>query len=84
VILFYGAGDEAWKRSIGSELKKAIAYRGARPLMATYIYLAEPATASKQDLIEMEEPNLINGLQGFSDSEMLKLVTAIEGKGATA
>jgi hypothetical protein len=84
VILFYGAGDEAWKRSIGSELKKAVAYRGAKPLMANYIYLAEPATASKLDLIEMEEPNLINGLQGFSDSEMLKLVSAIEGKGATA
>jgi hypothetical protein len=84
VILFYGAGDEAWKRSIGSELKKAVAYRGAKPPMATYIYLAEPATASKQDLIEMEEPNLINGLQGFPDSEMLKFVSAMEGKGATA
>ena len=83
MILFYGAGDEAWKRSVGSELKKAIAYRAARPL-ATYIYLAEPATASKQDLIEMEEPNLINGLQGFSDSEMLKFVSAMAGKGATA
>jgi hypothetical protein len=84
VVLFYGAGDEAWKRSIDSELKKAVAYRGAQPRMATYIYLAEPTTASKQDLIELEEPNLINGLQGFSDSEMLKFVSAIEGKGATA
>jgi len=84
VILFYGAGDEAWKRSIGSELKKAIAYRGAKPPMATYIYLGEPVTASKQDLIEIEEPNLINGLQGFSDSEMSKFVSAVAGKGATA
>jgi hypothetical protein len=84
VILFYGAGDEAWKRSIGSELKKATAYRGAKPLLASYIYLAEPSTASKQDLIELEEPNLINGLQGFSDAEMLKFISAMEGKGATA
>ncbi len=84
VILFYGAGDEAWKRSIVSELKKAVAYRGARQLLATYIYLAEPSTASKQDLIELEEPNLINGLQGFLDSEVLKFVSTIEGKGATA
>jgi len=84
VILFYGAGDEAWKRSIGSELKKATAYRGAKPRLATHVYLAEPGTASKQDLIELEEPNLINGLQGFSDAEMLKFLRAIEGTGASA
>ena len=84
VILFYGNGDEAWKRSIGSELKKAGAYRAAKPLLASYIYLAEPATESKTELIELEEPNLINGLQGFSEAEMLKFVTAVEGKGATA
>jgi hypothetical protein len=35
-FLFYGNGDEAWKRAIGSELKKAGAYR-AVPLPATYI-----------------------------------------------
>ena len=84
VILFYGAGDEAWKRSIGSELKKATAYRSAKPLLANYIYLAEPATASKQDLIDLEESNLINGLQGFSDAEMLKFMSVMEGKGASA
>jgi hypothetical protein len=84
VILFYGSGDEAWKRSIGSELKKAAAYRGAKPLTASYIYLAEPITDSKRDLIDLEEPNLINGLQGFSDAEMLKFITAMEGRGASA
>jgi hypothetical protein len=84
VILFYGAGDEAWKRSIGSELKKATAYRGAKPPLASHIYLTEPSTASKQDLIELEEPNLINGLQGFSEAEMLKFLRAIEGTGASA
>lgn len=78
VILFYGNGDEAWKRSIGSELKKASAYRAAKPLSASYIYLAEPTTASKRELIELEEPNLINGLQGFSESEMLKFVKTLE------
>ncbi len=84
VILFYGNGDEAWKRSIESELKKAGAYRAAKPLLASYIYLAAPATESKTELIELEEPNLINGLQGFSEAEMLKFVSAVEGKGATA
>ncbi len=80
VILFYGNGDEAWKRSIESELKKAGAYRAAKPLLASYIYLAEPMTESKTELIELEEPNLINGLQGFSEAEMLKFVTAVDGK----
>ncbi len=84
VILFYGNADEAWKRSIGSELKKAGAYRAAKPLLASYIYLAEPATESKKELIELEEPNLINGLQGFSEAEMLKFVNALDGRSATA
>jgi len=84
VILFYGNGDEAWKRSIGSELKKAGAYRPAKPLLASYIYLAQPTTESKQELIELEESNLINGLQGFSEGEMLKFVKAVDGRVATA
>jgi len=84
VILFYGAGDEGWKRSISNELKKATAYRGAKSLLANYIYLAEPATDSKKELIELEEPNLLNGLQGFSDAEMLTFTKAIEAQSATA
>ena len=84
VILFYGNGDEAWKRSVGSELKKAGAYRAAKPLLASYIYLAEPTTESKRELIELEEPNLINGLQGFSETEMLKFINGLDGRGATA
>ena len=47
-------------------------------MLASFIYLAEPATESKQELIELEEPNLINGLQGFSDTEMLKFARAME------
>ncbi len=84
VILFYGNGDEAWKRSIGSELKKAGAYRATKPFLASYIYLAQPATESKSELIELEEPNLIDGLQGFSEAHMLGFVTAVEGRGTTA
>lgn len=84
VILFYGAGDEGWKRSISNELKKATAYRGTKSLLANYIYLAEPATDSKKELIELEEPNLLNGLQGFSDAEMLTFTKAIEAQSATA
>jgi hypothetical protein len=83
VILFYGNGNEAWRRSIGNELKKASAYRGARPLLTSYIYLAEPATESKRELIDLEEPNLMNGLAGFPEAETLKVVHALEGEGST-
>ena len=45
VILFYGAGDEAWKRTIDNELKKMPGYRGGKPLLASYTYLADPKTS---------------------------------------
>jgi hypothetical protein len=70
VILFYGAGDEAWKRTVDNDLIKMKAYRDGKPLQANYVYLAAPATDDKQELVELEEPNLIKGLDGFKDSEM--------------
>ena len=84
VLMFYGAADEGWKRSIESELKKAGAYRGGKPPLASHIYLAQPATESKKELIELEEPNLIDGLQGFPEAEMLKFANGVAGKGAAA
>ena len=84
VILFYGNGDEAWKRSMDNELKKASGFRGAKPLLASYIYVAEPATESKRELIELEEPNLINGLRGLSDAEMMKFVNALADRNSTS
>ena len=57
VILFYGAGDEAWKRTVDNDLKKMPGYRGGKPLLATYTYLADPKTSDKEDLLDMEEPN---------------------------
>jgi hypothetical protein len=36
VLLYYGAGDEAWKRAIDNDLKKMPGYRGGKPLLATF------------------------------------------------
>lgn len=83
VILFYGAGDEAWKRTIDNELKKMPGYRSGKPLLASYTFLADPKTTDKEDLIDMEEPNLINGLGDFSDTMMTAFVQAMNQKGAT-
>ena len=43
-------------------------YRGDKRLRASYTYLADPATAHKTELIEMEEPAVMNGLGGFSEA----------------
>ncbi len=68
IIVFYGAGDEAWKRTTDNELKKIKIYRGKKPLLAKYTYLALPKTVDKEDLIELEEPNIVNGINGFSET----------------
>jgi hypothetical protein len=81
VILFYGEGDEAWKRAMSNELKKARAYRSATSLLANYIYLAEPITESKKELLELEEANLMNGFQGFSESSLLNVIRDLEARG---
>jgi hypothetical protein len=62
IIVFYGAGDKAWKRAIDGELKKMAGYRAGKPRPAIYTYLAPPRTGDKTDLIDMEEPGLIDGL----------------------
>jgi hypothetical protein len=84
VILFYGAGDEAWKRTIDNELKKMPGYRGGKPLLASYSYLADPKTSDKEDLIDMEDPNLINGLGGFAEAEMAAFIQAVKPRGETS
>ena len=81
VILFYGAGDEAWKRTVDNELKKMPGYRGGKPLLATYTYLADPKTSDKEDLLDMEDHNLINGLEGFSEAQMATFMQTMNPPG---
>ena len=80
ILTFYGAGDEAWKRTIESNLMKLPAYRAGQPLRASYTYLAEPETNDKRDLIDVGEPELINGLNGFVEAEMAQFVQNMESK----
>lgn len=63
MVVYYGAGDEAWKRTVDSELKKMAGYRGGKPGPLNFTYLAEPKTSDKQDLIDMEELGVIDGLR---------------------
>jgi hypothetical protein len=77
VMLFYGAGDEAWKRTVDNDLKKMPGYRSGKPLLASYTYLADPMTTDKEDLIDMGEPNVIRGFDDFSAANMAAFVGAL-------
>ncbi len=83
VILFYGAGDEAWRRTIACDLKKMPGYRSGKPVLASHTYLADPRTSDKEDLIDMDEPNLINGFGEFSDTAMAAFVQGMNPIGVT-
>jgi hypothetical protein len=78
VLLFYGAGDEAWKRMVESDVRKCQAYRCDRPAPIRYTYLAEPSTDEKTELIELEEPNLVAALTGFSEPAMAPFVKELQ------
>ena len=80
VIIFYGAGDDAWKRSIDADLRKSPGFRTEKPPLAPFTYLAAPPTADKTDLVDMDEPRLINGLEGFSEAALADFVSTVTGK----
>ncbi len=79
-VIFYGAGDEAWKRSVDAEIRKAAGSRASKTPLTPFTYLAEPATDDKTDLIELEEPRLINCLYGFSEAAITEFMDAVSGK----
>jgi hypothetical protein len=51
--------------------------------VASYTYLAAPKTPDKDDLIDMGERNLINGLDDFPEAAMAALLQAMKPSGAT-
>jgi hypothetical protein len=78
IILFYGAGDEIWKRKVDNELKKMRGYQRDKPLLANYTCLADPKTNDKEDMINMKETNLINAFRGFKEAEMVAFMQAMD------
>lgn len=84
VLLFYGSGDEAWKRAFDMELKKAPGYRTDRPPLPVYTFLSSPVTADKEELIDLEEPNLIEALTDFHADAMQDLLQTLGSARETA
>jgi hypothetical protein len=84
VVVFYGAGDAAWKRTIDSELRKMAGYRAGKSRPPIFTYLAEPKTGDKQDLIDMQEHGLIDGLSGFAESASTKALRSLAEAGSAS
>lgn len=78
VALFYGEGDEAWKRTQVSDIRKMQGYRDGKSIAAKYTILSPPLTADKEDLIATEEPNLIDCLEEYSDQALMSFVAALK------
>ena len=51
-VVFYGAGDEPWRRRSRAICRKAPAYRRDKAVVSAFTYLAPPATDDKSDLID--------------------------------
>jgi len=69
-VLFFGAGDGAWESHQQSELKRIRGLMRDEAPVATFTYLAAPMTGDKKGLVLKKEPNLINGIEGFSAEKM--------------
>jgi hypothetical protein len=76
LILFYGAGDEAWKFHQQSDLAKQAAARGAAR-QAEWICLAAPSTPDKEMLLQLGDPNLLDVRGGFSDEALQPLLSSL-------
>lgn len=76
-MIFYGAGDEAWYRSVELDLRRAPVYRDGRALPPPLTYLAAPSSDDKLDMVEMEEPNLVDGREAFDADLLLSCLRGI-------
>ena len=78
LVLFYGAGDEAWKLHQLNDLRKQEATgAGARP---RWTVLAQPATLDKEMLQALGEENVFDLLAGISDVALEPLASAVYAK----
>ncbi len=78
VLLFYGAGDEAWKQTVENDVRKARASRREKSPVVRFTYVAPPATDDKLELLELDESHLLNGLhQSPEDVDIGPLLQAL-------
>jgi hypothetical protein len=82
VLIYYGAGNDLWMRSITRDLTKITGYGRTRPLLVKAVYLAPPVTPPKEHC-RYHELLIINGMQGFSPpllEPFTAMVTTLAGE----
>ena len=80
IVVFYGVGGEAWKRSIDNEVKKQLGLLHGRAAPEVWTCLAEPASAHKDDLVDMDEARLVDGRGGFTVQSLQPLLQALAAR----
>jgi hypothetical protein len=79
VLVYYGAGDEAWKRTVESDLRKAQGSRKEKAPSPRITYLAPPMTDDKAELIELGD-DVLNGLDSrLAPDAIVTRVAAMRG-----
>lgn len=61
LLIYYGAGNEAWRRAVESDLRKLNAYRDGREAPFVKTYVAEPSSIDKDDLVEFSTTETVDG-----------------------
>ena len=83
LLLFYGAGDEAWKRTTDSELQKRRGQRAGAAL-PLFTWLDGPPSPDKDDLADLADAGLIDGRAGFQAALLQPLRAALAQRLAAA
>lgn len=77
LLLYYGAGDEAWKFHQQADLRKLLASPRERPLRASLTLLAAPLSDDKTILQALAEADVIDGLGGIDAERLAPLLDAL-------
>lgn len=77
VLVFWGQGSDLWVRSMLRDLAKAGAYGRTGPFLAAAVYVADPATAAKEDY-RSHEVTVLRGFGAFEATRLADFVAALE------
>jgi hypothetical protein len=83
ILLYYGAGDEAWKFHQQNDLRKLLGSARERPLKANLTLLAAPPSDDKAVLQALADPDLLDGLERIDDTTLSPLLAALGAKEPT-
>ena len=76
-LVYYASGDEAWKRSVDSDIRKQRGLAERELPLGLATYLDAPSSSDKDDLLEMQAPNLLDGRKGLDADVIAGLVVLL-------